>query len=146
MATFRLTPERFAELQAKNKVQVGRLLGGKPPLILDKLIFRLPYPPTANTMFPTGKNGRRFLSGKGKDFRAEVIALVGPRKPLEGRLEVQIDLYPPDNRRRDIDNITKSALDSLTAANVWNDDSQIDRLIINRGGLGNHCDVTVREL
>jgi len=52
---------------------------------------------------------------------------------LEGPLDVHITAYPPDRRKRDLDNIPKSILDALTHANVWGDDSQVDDLRITRG-------------
>ena len=52
--------------------------------------------------------------------------------PATDRLAVTIRVYPPDRRRRDLDNLTKSILDLLTKAKVWIDDSQIDDLRIIR--------------
>lgn len=51
------------------------------------------------------------------------------------RLAVEVEAYPPDRRRRDLDNIGKALLDSLEAASVFEDDGQIDDLRIVR------CDV-----
>lgn len=48
------------------------------------------------------------------------------------RLAVTIDAYPPDNRRRDIDNLPKSVLDALQHAGVFDDDAQVDRLTVER--------------
>lgn len=45
---------------------------------------------------------------------------------------MRIDAYPPDRRRRDLDNILKSLLDSITHAGVIEDDSLIDDLHIVR--------------
>lgn len=47
-------------------------------------------------------------------------------KPLEGPLKVEIDLYWPDRRKHDVDNI-KALLDALTGI-VWLDDWQIEDL------------------
>jgi crossover junction endodeoxyribonuclease RusA len=47
-------------------------------------------------------------------------------------LALFIDAYPPDRRRRDLDNIQKAILDSLEKAGAYNDDSQIDLLIVSR--------------
>jgi crossover junction endodeoxyribonuclease RusA len=54
------------------------------------------------------------------------------RKHLSGRLHVTLTAYPPDRRRRDIDNLAKSVLDAMQHAGVYLDDSQIDRLTIIR--------------
>jgi crossover junction endodeoxyribonuclease RusA len=45
---------------------------------------------------------------------------------------VHIDYWPPTRRKSDLDNQFKAILDSLTAAGVWDDDSQIDELSIAR--------------
>lgn len=49
------------------------------------------------------------------------------------RLTVALVAYPPDRRARDLDNILKAALDALQHAQAFDDDSQIDRLIVDRG-------------
>jgi crossover junction endodeoxyribonuclease RusA len=54
------------------------------------------------------------------------------RKPVTGSLSIQIDVYPPDRRRRDLDNILKALLDSLGHAAVIEDDSQFDRILLIR--------------
>lgn len=52
---------------------------------------------------------------------------------LSGRLAVDLELCPPTRRSFDIDNLTKGVFDGLTAAGVWLDDSQVDRLTVVRG-------------
>jgi crossover junction endodeoxyribonuclease RusA len=42
-------------------------------------------------------------------------------------------MRPPDLRKRDIDNICKAVLDALGCAGVYDDDCQIDRLLLLRG-------------
>ena len=97
----------------------------------------LPFPPTVNNMYPADKSGRRYLSGKGKAFKAEVKARVleqhGFVKPLTGALSATVELVPPDKRRRDIDNYHKALFDSLGAAGVFEDDSQIHVLHVCKG-------------
>lgn len=51
---------------------------------------------------------------------------------LEGRLAVHVALYPPDRRKRDIDNVLKSLLDACEHAGCYENDSQIDELHIIR--------------
>jgi len=55
------------------------------------------------------------------------------RKPPScGRIALAMDAFPPDHRRRDLDNIQKPVLDALEHAGVYEDDSQIDLLITRR--------------
>ena len=44
-------------------------------------------------------------------------------------------LYPPDARRRDIDNYNKALCDALTHAGVWEDDSQAKRMLVEWGSV-----------
>lgn len=46
---------------------------------------------------------------------------------------VEITLFPPDARRRDIDNYNKALFDALTHAGVWEDDSQVKRMLVEWG-------------
>jgi crossover junction endodeoxyribonuclease RusA len=57
---------------------------------------------------------------------------------------VCITAHPPDNRKRDLDNLQKSLLDSITCAGVWQDDSQIMHLSITMGVKRKDGGVTVR--
>ncbi|EOG8346554.1 RusA family crossover junction endodeoxyribonuclease, partial [Salmonella enterica subsp. enterica serovar Montevideo] len=54
---------------------------------------------------------------------------LGGRMNLAGRLAIKIIADPPDNRRRDLDNILKA----LTHAGVLVDDEQFDEIHIVRG-------------
>lgn len=114
----------------------------------------LPWPPTANTYWrhPTkGKlAGRHLLSEAGRSYRDAVkLALVGllPATPITGRIAVDILAFAPDKRRRDLDNLHKGLLDSLTHAGVWEDDSQIDDLRIRRAStLGGRVSVSITPM
>lgn len=92
--------------------------------------YVFPYPPSVNTLYFQGKNhGQKFMSQKGKDYKKAISVLYRQQETLTGKLEVFLDLYPPDNRVRDIDNYTKAVLDGLTQLDIVEDDSQIIKLV-----------------
>jgi crossover junction endodeoxyribonuclease RusA len=64
-------------------------------------------------------------------------------KHYAGRLAVEIEAHVPDKRKRDLDNLFKAVLDSLTHAGVWADDSQIDALRIVRKPVGGMIKVRI---
>ena len=98
------------------------------------LLF-LPWPPSLNRYW-RNVQGRTLISAEGRDYRGAVITGLkrfgGAPQLGAQRLSVTITAAPPDKRRRDLDNLLKAALDALTHAGVWDDDSQIDRLTIWR--------------
>lgn len=67
---------------------------------------------------------------------------------MQGRLMIEILAFPPDRRRRDLDNILKATLDSLTHAAVIEDDCQFDRISIERRSLvqGGKLEIMISEL
>lgn len=93
----------------------------------------LPFPPSVNHYY-RHVGARTLISRGGRAYRDAVIALLRSRRspPLTGRLQVSIQIHPPDRRRRDLDNVQKSLLDALQHAGVYADDSQIDTLTITR--------------
>ena len=103
-------------------------------------MLTLPYPPSVNHYWRKWHN-RMVISREGRAFRKDVCALLaaermngnGPRKPPSGgRVALAMDAFPPDRRRRDLDNIQKPLLDALEHAGVYEDDSQIDLLLTRR--------------
>jgi crossover junction endodeoxyribonuclease RusA len=96
--------------------------------------LELPWPPTANTYWRRN-GGRYFISKRGQDYREYVAKVCYAYQGFfvaEDRLRLCIKAYPPDKRRRDLDNIFKGLLDSLQHAGLFPDDSQIDKLSIER--------------
>jgi len=77
---------------------------------------------------------RTLISRQGRAFRESVCSLLALRRlhPLEGWLKVHLQFFPPDRRRRDVDNIQKPVLDALQHAGVYHDDFQIVSLITDR--------------
>jgi crossover junction endodeoxyribonuclease RusA len=87
----------------------------------------LPWPPSVNRYWRTFR-GRMIISKEGRDYRARVmehILLQKAFKRYECKIKVTIEAWRPDNRRRDLDNLLKAALDGCTHAGVWIDDSDI---------------------
>jgi crossover junction endodeoxyribonuclease RusA len=102
----------------------------------------VPWPPSTNAMWRNvviKGAGRTLLSAEGREYRdtvARVVQRLGITCPTICRLRVELRACPPDRRRRDLDNILKGALDALTHAGVWDDDSLIDELTVVRGEVG----------
>ena len=108
----------------------------------------LPWPPSVNTYY-RNVNGKTLISAKGREYRAAVadqVLIQRGGKLLTGRLSVAIVAHVPDKRRRDLDNLLKSTLDSLTHAGCWIDDSQVDSLSIQRGPIGGMLKVSIRTM
>lgn len=95
--------------------------------------LKLPYPPSVNHYY--GRCGNRtFLKAPGVRYRERIKSdlwrsltegkKVAP-EPLQGDLMVEIIIYPPDKRKRDIDNIKKALFDALQHAGLYYDDNQI---------------------
>ena len=97
------------------------------------LEFELPYPPSVNRYYRNVR-GRTLISREGRTYRLRVVSLLAGRvgRPLDGPLEIEVDLFPPDRRRRDIDNTQKGLLDALAHAGVYHDDSQIEKATIEK--------------
>ena len=97
------------------------------------LALELPFPPSVNHYWRR-VGFRTLISREGRRFRERVMALLAARKvqPISGRLSVELDLYPPDNRRRDLDNLPKAVLDALQHGGAYEDDSQIVRLALEK--------------
>lgn len=95
----------------------------------------LPWPPSVNRIWRS-VGGRVLVSREGRSYRERVMRewLAAQRQGFGiSRLAVTVIAFPPDKRRRDIDNIWKAAGDALQAAGAFKDDSQIDELTIRRG-------------
>ena len=73
------------------------------------------------------------LGPRGRAYRLECQAATqGVQSLGAARLTVLLIANPPDRRRRDLDNLAKAVLDGMQGP-LYDDDSQIDNLIIRRG-------------
>jgi len=95
--------------------------------------LELPYPPSLNSYYRTYK-GRMLISAKGREYRKLAVLCIRRviKEPLTGRVCVNIYSYPPDKRRRDLDNLLKPTLDALEHGGALLNDEQIDDLYIRR--------------
>ncbi|EAS4437202.1 RusA family crossover junction endodeoxyribonuclease [Salmonella enterica] len=102
----------------------------------------LPFPPSVNTYWRAPNKGslkgRHMVSASGRKYQSEACAAVIEQlrrlpKPSTAPAAVEIILYPPDKRIRDLDNYNKALFDALTHAGVWEDDSQVKRMLVEWG-------------
>ena len=99
------------------------------------ILLNLPLPPSVNS-YRTIFRGRMGISKAGREFKAQVSDyVVEYRVPKLGkaRLEMKVVIFPRDRRKQDIDNRIKALWDALGDAGVFDDDEQIDVLMIERG-------------
>lgn len=93
----------------------------------------LPFPPSVNRMWRS-VNGKMLLSREARVYLAQVAFTIRSEKfEKDVRLEADITVHAKDNRRRDLDNLMKITLDSLEKSEVFENDSQFDKLTISRG-------------
>jgi crossover junction endodeoxyribonuclease RusA len=88
--------------------------------------LELPYPPSINHYWRR-VGPRTLISREGRRFRERVVAILAALRvePLAGPLAVEVEVFPPDQRRRDLDNVQKALLDALQHGGAYADDSQI---------------------
>lgn len=96
----------------------------------------LDFPPSLNRYW-RHVGSRVLISAQGRTYRehvANVVAAnVDPKAiPMKGPLIAEVLAYPPDRRRRDVDNMAKCLMDSLEKSGVYRNDYQITDLRIRR--------------
>jgi len=105
----------------------------------------LPFPPSVNHYWRMWQ-GRMVISKEGRAYRENVATILRAKgvTPQTGRLAVAIEAFPPDQRRRDLDNLLKALGDSLQHGGAFLDDSQIVWLLIEKAQVVPGGKVTVR--
>ena len=90
----------------------------------------LPWPVSVNALYRA--RGRRvYVSARGKAFKQACGIIFAGTKLVYAteRVWLDIEVHPPDNRRRDISNLIKKVEDALPG---FTDDSQVDEIKIKR--------------
>jgi len=104
---------------------------------MNAFSFYLPVPPSVNHYWRSTKFGKHYVSEEGKKYRIMVHALSAKQGAWKHKgtpfNSITVILYPPDKRRRDLDNILKALLDSLQAVSLLEDDFQLNEIIVRRG-------------
>ncbi|PWV97916.1 RusA family crossover junction endodeoxyribonuclease [Mangrovibacter plantisponsor] len=114
----------------------------------------LPFPPSVNAYWRSPNKGpmagRILVSAEGRKYQSAACAAIIEQlrrlpKPSSELAEVEIVLFPPNNQRRDLDNYNKALFDSLTHAGVWEDDSQVKKMLIEWGPVvkGGKVEITI---
>ena len=99
-----------------------------------KLNITLPWPPSSNTYWRY-VNNRVITSKKAREYKDLILKLSytwGNVLFHEERLSIDIKAHPPDKRKRDLDNLLKVTIDAIASTGIFQNDSQIDKLIITR--------------
>lgn len=123
----------------------------------ELITLKLPLPPTINHYYSSKviKKGGKYISiiyvqDSVHLFRKQVVEITCQvvSEQLLGRIAINVVIHPKNNRTTDIDNHLKGLLDALTKAAVWVDDSQVDKIIIERGRPinGGLCVVEILEM
>jgi len=91
----------------------------------------LPWPPSVNSLWRSSSKGW-YMTKKAKEYKELVrYAVYKAKSPKFGdgeQIAVGVVAYPPDNRKRDLDNIFKILGDSLQDAGVYQNDCQIKKI------------------
>lgn len=123
----------------------------------EEFSVSLPFPPSVNRIWRHARGRKRgrvqnYLSEQGQAFYDTCVPMLQDMRcgmrPISGRVAVNITLFPPTRAKRDIDNNIKAILDALTRGHVWDDDSQVDVLVVVRGSVirGGRADVSVKQI
>jgi len=107
----------------------------------DVVELVLPWPPSVNNYFietysKKHKRVFKFVGEAGVRYRKNVLAAVltnGMPPKLRGHLKLEGTFHPPDERKRDLDNLLKSLLDAMQEAGVYGDDCQIREMDVRFG-------------
>ena len=96
--------------------------------MVSRYEFELPWPVSTNRYW-RHVGHYTLLSREARRYHMMAVSRLSGMKPLEGELSLTAHFYPPDRRRRDLDNVGgKCLIDSMVKAGLMHDDEQIKRI------------------
>ena len=104
--------------------------------------FEMPWPPTVNHYHQPVRMGKGVRIVKGQEAKQYAkdcekwlrdLGLENEKIPEDKKLSMKLILHPPTLRKYDVDNRTKGIMDALSNSNFYADDSQVERLTIEKG-------------
>jgi crossover junction endodeoxyribonuclease RusA len=117
--------------------------------------LELPMPPSANRYWRY-VNGKVLKSKQARDYIKTIgdlwMVYKAQKKAKafgkDQRLQIYIQVFPPNRIRRDLDNLLKVLMDSLEHAGLFTNDEQIDDIRIMRMEIypGGKMVICLREL
>lgn len=96
-------------------------------------------PPSVNALYRIGKHGKIYKTWEAKEWAKGAALIIGAAnqgREWDGWLEVWVDVYMKNPKRRDVDNFAKLTLDALSSK-LGFDDRYIECLHI--------CTITSEE-
>lgn len=111
--------------------------------------FILPWPPSVNHYYQPYYSKKKKCYGirktvKARRYRDQVYYEAHSNNATLDRLYLHVIANQPSMGRHDLDNLLKGLCDGLEYANLYKDDSQIDRIIIERGSVVKHGELIVQ--
>lgn len=143
----RLTLEDIAQLPEAIQRQVGEQLCAQPsrehpglgPLsgAAGSARFTIPWPPSVNRLHGVLR-GKILLTRAGRRYYQDSVQAVsaqlpGRSPPISAPARLYVIAHPPDQRRRDLDNLLKCACDVIQKAGIVSDDAWLHDIRILRG-------------
>jgi len=94
-----------------------------------ELQLTLPYPPSANRNVRQAC-GHFYTVPAVREYRQQVKYILRNAPAFTMPVSVAIMVYPPNRRKRDLDNVLKVLFDAIVRAKVLVDDSQVKRIAL----------------
>lgn len=111
--------------------------------------FSVDYPPSVNNYWRRSQHGGMHLTKEARSYKQTVKGQLKAAKvgKLTGKIKGVFKVYPPDNRRRDLDNVMKALLDAMEGI-AFDDDYQLHVMVIERAQAlkGGRVDIVLCEI